>query len=101
MEVLLEIHQESELEYVTDTVDMVGVNNRNLGTFHTDVQNSFRLANMLPEGKLLVSESGISDVQTILKLRDAGFSGFLMGETFMKEADPSFALKSFISQMKG
>ena len=100
LEVLLEIHQESELEYVTDAVDMVGVNNRNLGTFHTDVQNSFCLADILPKGKLLVSESGISDAQTILKLRDIGFRGFLMGETFMKEADPGFALKSFISQIK-
>src|SRR5574344_1983997 len=100
LETLLEIHSESELDYVTDEVDMVGVNNRNLGTFHTDVQNSFHLAGRLPEDKLLVSESGISDVETILQLREVGFRGFLIGETFMKEADPGQALELFLAQVK-
>ena len=99
METLLEVHSESELEYVGDNIDMVGVNNRNLGTFHTDVQNSFRLANMLPQDYLLVSESGISHPHTVRELRQAGFRGFLIGETFMKSTDPGLALKEFIQQI--
>ena len=99
METLLEVHSESELEYVSDNIDMVGVNNRNLGTFHTDVQNSFRLANMLPQDYLLVSESGISHPHTVKELRQAGFRGFLIGETFMKSTHPGLALKEFIQQI--
>ena len=96
LETLLEVHSEPELEYVGDNIDMVGVNNRNLGTFHTDVQNSYRLANLLPKDYLLVSESGISNPLTVRELRQAGFRGFLIGETFMKTPNPGFALKEFI-----
>lgn len=97
LEVLLEIHNEQELEYIEDNIDMVGVNNRNLGTFHTDVENSFRLAEKLPKEILLVSESGISSPQTVRQLRAAGFRGFLIGENFMKAPQPGDALKEFIS----
>jgi indole-3-glycerol phosphate synthase len=100
LEVLLEVHSPEELDYVSDETDMVGVNNRNLGTFHTDVENSFRLASLLPQGKLLVSESGISNPQTVHRLREAGFRGFLIGECFMKTADPGQALQTFIHQLK-
>lgn len=96
LETLLEVHSEPELEYVGDNIDMVGVNNRNLGTFHTDVQNSYRLANLLPKDYLLVSESGISNPLTVRELRQAGFRGFLIGETFMKTPNPGLALKEFI-----
>ena len=99
LETLLEVHSESELAYVGDNVDMVGVNNRNLGTFHTDVQNSFRLAELLPHDKLLVSESGISNPDTLKALRQSGFRGFLIGETFMKTSDPGQSLNDFISQL--
>lgn len=100
LEVLLEVHTEAELEYANCGPDMVGVNNRNLGTFYTDVENSFRLASQLPSGFLLVSESGISDPQTVKALRQAGFRGFLIGETFMREADPGMALHSFIQEVE-
>ncbi len=100
LEVLLEMHNESELDYADLDVDMIGINNRNLGTFHTDVENSFRLANLLPSDKLRVSESGISQPETILQLRQAGFRGFLIGETFMKETNPGLALKDFIDRIK-
>ena len=93
LETLLEIHSEGELDYITDDVDMVGVNNRNLGTFDTDVQNSFRLAGLLPKDRVLVSESGISDTRTIQGLREVGFRGFLIGEAFMKTGDPGGALR--------
>ena len=99
LETLLEVHTESELEYVGECIDMVGVNNRNLGTFHTDVANSYRLASLLPKDYLLVSESGISNPQTVRELRQAGFRGFLIGETFMKTPDPGKALHDFIAQV--
>ena len=100
LETLLEVHSERELEYVGDCIDMVGVNNRNLGTFHTDVANSFRLASLLPKDMLLVSESGISKAETVKQLREAGFRGFLIGETFMKTSNPGEALKDFIRQLE-
>jgi len=79
---------------------MCGINNRNLGSFVTDVQNSFRLAAKLPQDAVKVSESGISNPDTVLSLRAAGFRGFLIGETFMKEPNPGEALADFIKQLK-
>lgn len=99
IETLLETHQESEMDYLNDDIDMVGVNNRNLGTFVTQVENSFRLAEKLPANILKVSESGISNPKTVRELREVGFRGFLMGECFMKEANPGEALKQFISKI--
>ena len=99
LEVLLEMHSEKELEYVEMEPDMCGINNRNLGTFITDVQNSFRLAELLPKDSVKVSESGISNPDTVKALRLAGFRGFLIGETFMKTSDPGKALKDFISKL--
>ena len=99
LEVLLELHSEHELDYADIDVDALGVNNRNLGTFVTDVQNSFRLASQLPQDKVLVSESGISNPDTIRLLREAGYRGFLIGETFMKTDDPGLALKEFIKEL--
>ena len=96
LEVLLEIHDDSELDYVDINADMIGVNNRNLGTFHTSVENSFRMADMLPKDKVLVSESGIGDADTIRLLRQAGYRGFLMGEHFMRAEDPGAALGQFL-----
>ena len=82
---------------------MLGVNNRNLGTFHTDVENSFRLAKALQAitqekglSPLLVSESGISEIGTVSRLREVGFRGFLIGETFMKTKQPGDTLAQFI-----
>ncbi len=95
LEVLLEIHNEEEIGHVNEFVDMLGVNNRNLHTFVTDVQLSFDLLPKLPADIVKVSESGISDFQTVLSLRLAGYRGFLMGETFMKEGNPSDALRVF------
>ncbi len=103
IETLLEIHSEEELEYLNPHIDMLGVNNRNLGTFHTDVMNSFHLTEKMreavkntPEAPLLVSESGISQVETVAQLRKAGFRGFLIGEAFMRTSQPGKALADFI-----
>ena len=96
MEVLLEMHSESELEYVETEPDLCGINNRNLGSFVTDVETSFRLAEKLPKDAVKVSESGISDPKTVMALRQAGYRGFLIGENFMKTPNPGAALKEFI-----
>ena len=96
LEVLLEMHSEAELDYLECNPDMAGINNRNLGTFHTDMANSFRLAEKMATEAVKVSESGISNPETVRHLREAGFRGFLMGECFMKEPDPGLALKQFI-----
>ena len=99
MEVLLEMHAESELDYAALGPDMCGINNRNLGSFVTEVENSFRLADRLPKDAVKVSESGISQPATVKALREVGFRGFLMGEHFMKTADPGKALENFINQL--
>lgn len=100
LETLLEIHSEDELVYVGKNIDMVGVNNRNLGTFHTDIENSFRLISQLPKDMVLVSESGISSPETVRNLHKAGFKGFLIGENFMKTDNPGETLKEFIEQVQ-
>jgi len=99
LEVLLEMHSEPELEYAELEPDLCGINNRNLGSFVTDVENSFRLAELLPKDAVKVSESGISNPATVKALREAGFRGFLIGENFMKTANPGQALNEFISQL--
>lgn len=99
LDVLLEIHNERELDYINDDVDVVGVNNRNLATFKTDVRTSFDLVEKIPDQFLKISESGISQVQTVIELRRAGFKGFLMGEIFMKTDNPGKALDKFIKQL--
>lgn len=99
LETLLEMHNERDFEYAELEPDMYGINNRNLGTFVTDVSNSFRLAERLPKDVCKVSESGISSVGTVKELRKAGFRGFLMGEHFMKEKNPGEALRLFVSEL--
>lgn len=100
LEVLLEIHSTEELPYINSQIDMVGINNRNLGTFYTDVENSFRLAGQLPLNTVLVSESGISDPEVVKRLRTAGFRGFLIGETFMKTPQPGETLQNFLKAIQ-
>ena len=99
LEVLLEMHSEQELEYAGLEPDMCGINNRNLGTFVTDVENSFRLAAKLPGSAVKVSESGIGSPETLSALRQCGYRGFLIGERFMKEPDPGEALGQFIAKL--
>lgn len=100
MEVLLEMHSESETEYAELEPDMCGINNRNLGTFDTDVNNSVQLASRLPENIVKVSESGLSDPATVKMLRSLGYKGFLMGEHFMRTEEPGIALGQFIAQLQ-
>lgn len=96
LEVLLEIHDESELEHLNDDIDLLGINNRHLGTFHTDTIRSFLLAERLPSHLPWVSESGIAHPETLRQLRKAGYQGFPIGETFMKTPQPHTTLANFI-----
>lgn len=99
LDVLLEIHNEQELNHINEYVDVVGVNNRNLGTFVTDIQVSFDLADKIPNEFVKISESGISQPQTVIDLQQVGYKGFLMGENFMKTSNPGKALEDFINQL--
>lgn len=100
MEVLLEMHSEADTEYAELEPDMYGINNRNLGSFETDVNNSFQLISRLPAEGVKVSESGISSPEIVSQLRSIGYRGFLIGENFMKEPDPGLALANFIAQIR-
>ncbi|MEJ7769767.1 MAG: indole-3-glycerol phosphate synthase TrpC [Chitinophagaceae bacterium] len=100
LEVLLEIHDETELSHICAGVDIVGVNNRDLKSFTVDVNRSIVLASHIPGDKLKISESGISDISTIKLLKEHGYNGFLIGETFMKEKDPAIAYARFVNELK-
>jgi len=100
LEVLLEIHSKEEIGHICDDVDIIGVNNRNLETFITDIKTSVDLIEFLPADKPVISESGISDVDTIITLHDIGFKGFLIGETFMKEQQPAIAFADFMKALR-
>lgn len=96
LEVLLEIHNKEELEHINEYVDMVGVNNRNLKTFEVNIDVSKELADLIPDEFVKISESGISNPETVIELRKYGYKGFLMGENFMKTENPALSLKKFI-----
>jgi indole-3-glycerol phosphate synthase len=100
LEVLLEIHNEQELEHICDEVDLVGVNNRNLKDFIVNIDASIELIKSIPTSKVAVAESGISNTDTIVTLRQAGFRGFLIGENFMKQPKPSIAFADFVTELK-
>lgn len=100
MEVLLEIHDENELEHIGDEVDMVGINNRNLKSFEVNIEHSLKLRSRLPKNKLSIAESGIYDLETFHLLKREGFDGFLMGEYFMKQEHPAKAFELFVTQIK-
>jgi indole-3-glycerol phosphate synthase len=100
LEVLLEIHNEKELDHICEEIDLVGVNNRDLKTFKVDIDRSVELSDKIPAGKMKISESGISDIGVIHHLRTFGYKGFLIGENFMKENDPAIAFANFINKLK-
>lgn len=100
LEVLLEVHNEEELQKsLISSVNMLGVNNRNLKTFATDVQVSKKLSKLIPEDFVKVSESGISNTSTIKELRTYGYRGFLIGEHLMKTSSPYDDTKRFIEEL--
>lgn len=97
LEVLLELHEESELDHICQETSIIGINNRNLKTFEVDIDRSLRMAEKIPLDKIKVAESGISSPENIRLFKENGFSGFLIGENFMKEADPGEAFRNFTS----
>ena len=99
LEVLLEIHSEEELEHICDETAIIGVNNRDLKTFRVDINRSIELSKKIPDDKIKIAESGINDVETICIFRRAGFKGFLIGENFMKQPDPTIAFADFVQQL--
>jgi indole-3-glycerol phosphate synthase len=96
MEVLLELHDESEFRHITPDIALIGVNNRNLNTFETSLQTSYDLAEKLPHEKIWVSESGLHHTADLRELKSAGYRGFLVGEAFMKTDDPGSACAQFV-----
>jgi len=99
LEVLLELHAEEELEHICDETKLVGINNRNLKTFEVNIERSLKMAERIPADKIKIAESGISSVTNIRLFKEHGFRGFLIGENFMKEAQPGEAFHKFIAQL--
>ncbi|MDB4204046.1 indole-3-glycerol phosphate synthase TrpC [Polaribacter sp.] len=101
LEVLYEVHTQEDLDKINDLDNkIIGINNRNLNTFEVDLENSIKLSNQIPDSSLKISESGISDPKIIIGLKEYGFQGFLIGETFMKQENPGEACLEFISQIR-
>ncbi len=100
LNVLLEVHNEEELkDNLLDTIDAIGVNNRNLKDFSVSLANSYDLVNKIPDHYIKVSESGISDPSTIRELKNIGYQSFLIGENFMKTTNPGEALAEFVKEI--
>lgn len=101
LEVLLEVHSQTELEKsLLPSVDLLGVNNRNLDTFEVSIDASKKLADKIPTDFIKISESGISNVKTIKELQGYGYQGFLVGEYFMKSNNPTASASQLISQLE-
>jgi indole-3-glycerol phosphate synthase len=101
LETVLEIHGIEELPQDTNNIGILGVNNRDLRDFTTDVNRSFEIAEKLPDDSLTkISESGLNDAETILALGRAGFSGFLIGESFMRHSRPEEACAALVQKLQ-
>lgn len=100
MEVLLEMHDESELDKWIPGIDLLGINNRDLKTFHTGIEKSLEMAAGLPTEPVWVSESGLKGTEELLELSAVGYRGFLIGETFMKAGDPGTLCGAFVNSLK-
>ena len=101
LEVLIEIHNLEEINgCLIDSIDIIGVNNRNLKTFKVDIQTSKNLIKYIPSDFIKISESGLSSPIQVKELKEFGFDGFLMGESFMKHTDPGLEALGFINKLK-
>lgn len=100
LEVLLEVHDENELfKAIMPSINMIGVNNRNLKTFEVSLNYSKELANFIPNEFVKISESGIANVSDVKELQQFGYQGFLIGESFMKTDNPGLTASKFIKQL--
>ena len=101
LEVLLEIHSANELNKIPgNNIDIVGVNNRNLDTLEIDLNNSIKLYDEIPSQFVKISESGINMPESIIKLKEVGYDGFLVGESFMKTNNPMESAYNFIKKIE-
>ncbi len=101
LDVLLEVHNEEELhKSIMPSLNMLGVNNRNLKTFEVSLDTSKQLSQLIPNDFVKVSESGISSVEAIKELQPYGYKGFLIGENFMKTNDPGASAVEFINTLE-
>jgi len=100
LEVLLELHDEKELAHVCDETELIGINNRNLKTFEVNIEQSLLMAEKISNNKIKIAESGINSVDDIMLFKENGFKGFLIGELFMKEADPTIAFAEFVNTLR-
>jgi indole-3-glycerol phosphate synthase len=99
LEVLLELHDEAELLHICDSVDFVGINNRNLKNFEVNLEQSVIMKNKISTNFISIAESGIHSVENLQFLKKEGFDGFLIGEKFMKEINPGLAFEAFVKQI--
>lgn len=99
LEVLLEIRDKEELQSINQLVDVVGVNNRNLKNFTTNISQSLELAALIPAEFVKISESGIDSATIVQELKRVGYKGFLIGELFMKQSRPEIACNNFIKEI--
>ncbi len=99
LEVILEMHSKSHLSKIPNEIDFVGINNRDLRTFATDIQCSLEMARFLPHSAYWISESGIHTAEQALRLADAGYRAFLVGEQFMKTEHPGETCQHFVQQI--
>ncbi len=100
LDVLYEVHNQEELDKIELDNKIIGINNRNLKTFEVDLEHSIELASQIPDSCIKVSESGLTDPRVITGLKEYGFQGFLIGESFMKTENPGYACQEFISQIR-
>lgn len=101
LETLVELHSEDELMKLPENADMVGINNRDLTSFRTDISNSSRLVGSLPSDMVRVAESGIKTPEDVKRLKECGFNAFLIGESFMSTPDPGETLRRFLNPNNG
>ncbi len=96
LQTLVELHSAEEISSLPEDADMVGINNRDLTSFHTDIDNAVRLVEALPPDMVKIAESGIKTPEDLVRLRNVGFDGFLIGEAFMSTPDPGERLAEFL-----
>ncbi len=100
LEVLMEIHSGEQLSKLNSNIDALGVNNRNLKTFEVSIETSLHLIEGIPDTVVKISESGLKKAESVVRLKEAGFQGFLVGTHFMKTDNPALACKNFILEIE-
>ncbi len=99
MEVLIEMHTDDQLTKIPSGAEIVGINNRNLEDFSVDYERSIKTLEQLPAQMVKIAESGLSSIDTVLRLKKSGFDGFLIGEQFMKQANPGDECRRFAKEL--